>query len=291
MGKLAIVDSPDLIKLLASHPKSKGLLSEATRAFVERETGAIAGLERAVQAATAPSIGQQLLQDGYKGAIADGVSREEYSTNTERNGQEIAQKRVERAVLLPNGQAIQIQQAVQHVAVSQSQLGKRSMEDDLQLEERKIHLEERKIQNEKQRIENENHRAENKIKIFLRTSEALTNLDATWKDDKRFVLQMKEVLTNGILHDSVGNGNHATAIMPPSHMASISIGQVAMEMGVALQHGDSVKIGKLLRTLYQEKYGSLPDRHDQVVQGAVRKVNSYMEKDRNLMQSAIRLFK
>ena len=160
-GKLATVDSTDLITLLASHPKSKGLLSEATTAFVQRETGAIAGLERAVQAATAPSAGQQMLQDGYQGVLANGVSREEYSTTTERNGEEISRKRVERGIILPNGQGVHIQQAVEQVCISQGDLGKRKLQDDLELDERRMSLDERRMQLQTQSIENDKQRAEN----------------------------------------------------------------------------------------------------------------------------------
>ena len=298
-GRLVLVDSSDLIKLLVSHPKSKGLLSEATTAFVQRETGAIAGIERAVQAATDPSAGQKMLQDGYHGAIANGVSREEYSITTERNGHEIAQKRVERGILLPNGQGVHIQQAVEQVCVSQGDLGKRKLQDDLELDERRLSLDERRMQlqtqsieNDKQRVENDKQRAENRVSVVLKCTDALFVLNPRWKSDQRMVLQFQEVLTNSVLHDSsngaANSGNIGGQIMAPSALASISIGQIALEMGVALKHGDSVKIGKHLSGLYKDKHGQFPSQHKQVVQGAVRNVNSYTQGDRELMETAIR---
>ena len=76
--------------------------------------------------------------------------------------------------------------------------------------------------------------------------------------------------------------------MTDSALASISIGQVALEMSVILKHGDTVKIGKHLSRLYKDKHGQFPSQHKQVVQGAVRNVNSYSEQDRELMETAIR---
>ena len=292
MGKLAVVDSTDTITLLASHPKSKDLLSEATTAYVQRETGAVAGIERAVQAATAPTSGQQMLQDGYHGAIANGVSREEYSTTTERNGQEIAQKRVERGIVLPNGQGVHIQQAVEQVCLSNADLGKRKLQDDLELEERRVSLDERRMLLQTQSIQNDKQRAENRISSVLNCTEAIAVLNPRWKSDQRMVLQFQEVLTNGILYDSSGgagnSSNNGGQLMSDSAQASISIGQVALEMSVILKHGDSVKIGKHLSRLYKDTHGQFPSQHKQVVQGAVRNVNSYTEQDRALMEAAIR---
>jgi len=294
-----VVDSNDLINLLVSHPKSKGLLSEATTAFVERETGAIAGIERAVQAATAPSLGQKMLQDGYEGAIADGVSREEYSTNTERNGQEIAQKRVERGIVLPNGQGVHIQAAVEQVSISKDELGKRKLQDDLELEERRQTLAERRMQlqrqsieNDKQRAENNKQRADNRVSSVLKYTEAMTVLDPSWKRDQRMVLQFQEVLTNGILHDSStdtgSSGNTGGQIMTQSALGSISIGELALEMNVSLKQCDSITIGKHLSKLYYDKHGKMPTKHRQLVQGVMRNINSYTEADRELVKTAIR---
>jgi len=156
-GKLAVVNSTDLIKLLMTHPKMKALTAEAALAFVQRETGAVAGLARAVQAATAPTAGQRMLQEGFRGALADGASREECSAHTDASGRQVAQRLVERGVLLPDGQRVHVQTMQQQAVVSESELGKRKFDDNLtpfEIMQRNLDFEKQKIDQEKQRIEN-----------------------------------------------------------------------------------------------------------------------------------------
>jgi len=68
-GELAAINSADLIQLLLT--KMKDLRCKASVAYVQRETGATARLERAMQAATVPSLRQTMLQQGYACGIAD----------------------------------------------------------------------------------------------------------------------------------------------------------------------------------------------------------------------------
>jgi len=117
-----VVNSSDLIKLLMRHPKMQGLRDEAGTAFVQRETGAVAGLQRAVAAATAPTEGQRVLQGGYNGAIANGESREQTTSTIGENGQVCHQHLAQRSTVLPDGQGIQIQQSEAVVEVDNSQL-------------------------------------------------------------------------------------------------------------------------------------------------------------------------
>jgi len=114
-AKLAVVDSTDLIKILVLHAKMKYLRTEAATAYVERETGAIAGVTRAVQAATNPTEGQCMLQDGFEGAIMDGESRENTSMMTDGNGNVSVERLAERSVELDEGRQIYVQQVQQSV--------------------------------------------------------------------------------------------------------------------------------------------------------------------------------
>jgi hypothetical protein len=290
-GKLAVVNSTDLIKLLMTHPKMKALTAEAAMAFVQRETGAVAGLARAVQAATAPTEGQRMLQAGFRGALADGASREESSTHTDASGQQVAQRLVERGVLLPGGQGVHVQLAQQAV-VSESELGKRKHDEAVML----VELRERDVQCEAQDIVNK----EKRMSLVEKFSVAMSACQPDWRQqDKRLVLQTQDFLKNALFGNSailcaqnpagVESGAHAVAVaVQPPALASISISQVATEMRVRLAPGQAVAIGKLVSKAYQNTYGSLPSKHNQFVDGAVRTVNSYTEEHRDLIKAAIR---
>lgn len=158
---LAVVSAEDLIQVLAT--KIKGLLCQTAKAFVERETGAISGIERAVEATTAPSLGQQMLQRGSRLAVANGTSHEESSVSVNPEGNEVAERLVERGVLLPNGQGVQIQQAAQQLILRDSELGKRKIDNDLhrvELRLQNLKCDQLQVECEQKRMECEQKRTQ-----------------------------------------------------------------------------------------------------------------------------------
>jgi len=97
--------------LLVAHPKMKDLQRETTTAYVQRETGAAGGVARAMQAVTAPTAGQRMLQAGFDDAIVEGESREQTSTSTDAAGNVTTERLSERTSTLPDGQTVVVQQA------------------------------------------------------------------------------------------------------------------------------------------------------------------------------------
>ena len=304
-GKLEVVNPPDLIGLFMAHPKMKTLTAEASIAYVQRETGATAGLERAVQAATAPSLGQQMLQQGYAGGIADGVSREVVSNNIDVNGQQCAQRLVERAVVLPSGQGVHIQQVQQHITDSDSNLGKRKTQEDLQRVEtceRDLQCDARRADIDKLRADIDKQKADNKdkqIALVEKFARVMTSIQPDWmSQDKRLVLQTQDFLKNALFGesstmcavDSRSEGSSVVAMtttVPSAALASISISQIATEMKIRLSRSQLIAVGKVVRNSFKEKYGIVPSKHNQFVDGAVRSVNSYTEQHRALLENAL----
>jgi len=288
---LAAVDSCDLIKLLVSHPKMKGLRCETVTAFVQRETGSINGIERAVQAATAPSLAQQMLQRGSRGAIANGISHEQSSVSVDAEGKQVAERLVERGVLLPNGQGVHIQQSAQQVVLSDSELGKRKISNDLERVEirlRNLQCDKMEIEHEQMKkqfsIDNERQQIDNKMLTVANFSKTMEMLDPHWKDDKRLVLQATDYLKNNSFKGSsvqqIENG--------PGESESISIGSVAFEMGISLANSKATAAGKHAAAAYRQIYGESPSKHNQTIGGNVILVNSYTQKDKHLLEAAIK---
>ena len=139
----------------------------------------------------------------------------EYFTNKDRNRQGITHKHVKRGIMRPDEQGVHIPQSVAKVSILKSELGKRKLQDDIELDERRISLDERRvglderrIQLQKQSIENDKQHAENRISAVLKCMEAMTALDPSWRSNHRMVLHLQEVIINGILHDySTSAGN------------------------------------------------------------------------------------
>jgi hypothetical protein len=67
----------------------------------------------------------------------------------------------------------------------------------------------------------------------------------------------------------------------------INISVVAADMGHQLSVKDLKAIGCLLSKAYMNKYGVKPNQREQLVQGNIMKVNSYTNRDIDLMQAAI----
>jgi hypothetical protein len=76
---------------------------------------------------------------------------------------------------------------------------------------------------------------------------------------------------------------------PSNETAALNVSIVATELGYRkCSDGDLIKMGRALAAKYRETYKRDPPKHKQYVKGNYIPVNSYMERDRPLMEQVIR---
>ena len=142
------------------------------------------------------------------------------------------------------------------------------------------------VQDRKRKREREDYDLlEKKIDVINKFAGAMTALNPKWKEDTRFRMQTESWLKNMAFNSgyaSITNGDGA-----PSVDKSISISQVAQEMGFRLKQGHLTTVGKSVAAKYREKYHEEPGSHAQWVDGAERMVKSYTERDRDLIVEAL----
>jgi hypothetical protein len=109
-------------------------------------------------------------------------------------------------------------------------------------------------------------------------------INPKWSDDTRLRMQTEDWLKNVAFKPALGITDGSSV---PVELKSISVSQVAQEMGKRLTHGQSIRVGSHVVKAYRKKYGKLPPKHAQWVDGAERSVNSYTEADRDLVEHAI----
>jgi hypothetical protein len=116
----------------------------------------------------------------------------------------------------------------------------------------------------------------------------MERLRPDWKSDQRLVLQTEDWIKNAAFTAPLAIENGQGAGPAINLRASISIGQVARELGKGvLRPGDSIRVGRLVAQAYRARYGRDPPTHKQWVDGAERDVKSYTEADRDLVEDAI----
>lgn len=69
---------------------------------------------------------------------------------------------------------------------------------------------------------------------------------------------------------------------------TVSVRQVANEMGLSLNHGQLIKAGASVARLYRNTHGHDPVKHVQISEGVERSVNTYAEVDKELIVAALK---
>jgi len=169
------------------------------------------------------------------------------------------------------------QEPVIDAAGSKRQLDREDTLFELEIQERKLALEERKSRMPAELQE----KSMQNVQMF---AGLMTSLNPDWKKDDRLRLQLEDSMKTALF------GGQQALITNGESLAtsrSISVSQVAQELGVRLKHSDSIAIGKALASQYREEHREPPSKHRQWVDGAEREVNSYTERDRNMVERVI----
>jgi len=125
---------------------------------------------------------------------------------------------------------------------------------------------------------------ERNIAVISSICGLMTSLNPDWKSDARLRLQIEDSMK------TVMFGGQQALITNGESLAtsrSISVSQVAQELGVRLKPAESIAIGRAVAAQYREQHGEPPSKHRQWVDGAEREVNSYTERDRRMVERAI----
>ena len=161
---------------------------------------------------------------------------------------------------------------------------KREREDllfDLEIDERKQRLAESKLAHASKLIEHAN------------AAMGAINAIKNWTHvDERTKLQMEDYIKNVVFNSMptktpaliLTNGDQPV----PSSTAAINVSIVAKELGMNLTDAQLQRAGREMAKKYREAYRCDPPKHKQYVAGNYIPVNSYMERDRPMMEQAIR---
>ena len=124
-----------------------------------------------------------------------------------------------------------------------------------------------------------------------RGMELMDSLKARDDYDERTKLQFEDYIKNVVLSAS-GNFKPRSAITDgtpaTNELESLSVSVLASELGYKCTDREIINIGRVMARKYRDKYQQDPPKHKQYVKGNYIPVNSYMERDRALMEQAVR---
>ena len=150
---------------------------------------------------------------------------------------------------------------------------------------------------------------ERTMALTLQGLKSVTDLSPMGVLDERSRLMFKDLITNlimGVTQPAIisppaisstaavpDNDDAVSTIAPPTRPSGISnfltISAVAASMGhTKLTNSQLQRIGLAVSRAYFDRYGCKPSKHDQFVDGAVRQVCTYEEKDRDLIEASVR---
>lgn len=159
--------------------------------------------------------------------------------------------------------------------------------DQLQLEDEKLRLENGKLQLENGKLDLQERKLQHESKLIEHVTTSMGSINALkdWANvDQRTKLQAEDHIKN-VLFNKL-----ATAGTDPAHheTAPLNVSILAKELGFKCSEGELQRIGREMARKYRETYKTDPPKHKQFVNGNYIPVNSYMERDRGMMEGVMR---
>jgi hypothetical protein len=152
-----------------------------------------------------------------------------------------------------------------------------SEEKALDIRKRRIELDEMELDLQQKRMQN--------IECF---QTLMASLRSDQVLDARTRLKLEDMAKTNIFQSmspvpAIDNGEQAACFK------SVSVSQVAAELGYnRLTRGQMVSISTSVARRFRERYNKDPPKHFQWVDGAERSVNSYTERDRDIITDAVK---
>jgi hypothetical protein len=178
------------------------------------------------------------------------------------------------------------QEPVLDVAGTKRQLELEMEERLVALDERKLALEQGKLALEQGKSRMPSELQEKSMQNVQTFAGLMTSLNPEWKSDARLRLQLEDSMKNAFFTPRQPLITNGEALVPLTR--SIDVSTVGQDLGMRLKDGEAKAIGIKWKKKYTETYDKAPSLHDQFVNGAVRQVCSYTERDRPMGESVIR---
>ena len=110
-------------------------------------------------------------------------------------------------------------------------------------------------------------------------------------DDRARVLFKDDILNLRLKTPTDSGGIVSTATYTDGSNLPVTISAIASDIGLKFADNDYKAIGKKVKEAYVAKYSDNPPKHEQICSGAVRQVNSYTQRDKDLIVNVLRGFK
>lgn len=175
---------------------------------------------------------------------------------------------------------------------------KRKIEEDP--EERRLRLRREEVEIAKLEIENKKHELENKKHELEFMQESFQWQNNNFALDERDIIFFKDLFRRNsrisnsssslLLTNTSSTSSTPTQCISDCTGGELSIHIVAQEMQLNQRDYNSSSVGKILKSLYSQKYNSDPPKRRVLFQGRPILENCYYEKDRSLIENALKTY-